>query len=67
MNTVNGVLIADIFPGGPADKAGLKGKNRTIEENGINVPIGGDFIIKIDNKQIKNGDDMINYIQGQKK
>jgi serine protease Do len=43
----NGVLVQLITPGGPAEKAGLK---------------GGDVITHIDGRPVKDGDDLVNEI-----
>ncbi len=43
----NGVLVQQVQPGGPADKAGLK---------------AGDIITTIDGRQVKDGDDLVNDI-----
>ena len=43
----NGVLVQEVQPGGPAEKAGLK---------------PGDIIITIDGRSIKDGDDLVNEI-----
>jgi serine protease Do len=43
----SGVLISNVQPGGPGDKAGLK---------------AGDIIVSIDGRQIKDGDDLVNDI-----
>jgi serine protease Do len=43
----NGVLVQEITPGGPAEKAGLK---------------AGDIITAIDGRQIKDGDDLVTEI-----
>jgi len=43
----NGVLVQEVQPGGPADKAGLK---------------PGDIITQIDGRNVKDGDDLVNDI-----
>ncbi len=43
----NGVLVQSVVPGGPSDKAGIK---------------GGDVITSIDGRSIKDGDDLVNEI-----
>jgi serine protease Do len=43
----NGVLVQQVQPGGPAEKAGLK---------------AGDIITTIDGRSIKDGDDLVNEI-----
>jgi Do/DeqQ family serine protease len=60
-----GALIEDVTPGGPADKAGLRGSNQKISINGENVNVGGDVIVSIDNVAIKTIDDVITYLSDQ--
>ena len=43
----NGVLVQQVQPGGPAEKAGLK---------------AGDIVVAIDGRNIKDGDDLVNEI-----
>ena len=43
----NGVLVQEVQPGGPADKAGIK---------------SGDIITTVDGRAIKDGDDLVNEI-----
>jgi serine protease Do len=47
----NGVLVQQVQPSGPADKAGLK---------------PGDIITTLDGRPIKDGDDLVNEIAGRK-
>jgi serine protease Do len=47
----NGVIIAEVTPGGPAEKAGLK---------------VGDAITAVDGKPVKNGDELVADISGQR-
>ena len=47
----NGALIVEVTPGSPADKAGLRG-GRT--ETGTGVPAGGDLIVAIDGKEMRD-------------
>ncbi len=57
-----GVLVDQVTPGSPAEKAGLQGSNGQTSINGENVPIGGDVIVGIDNQPVKNFDDLIIYL-----
>jgi serine protease Do len=47
----NGVLVQEVQPGGPADRAGLK---------------PGDIIVTIDGRPVKDGDDLVNEIASRK-
>ncbi len=47
----NGVLVQEVQPGGPADKAGMK---------------PGDIIVTIDGRPVKDGDDLVNEIASRK-
>jgi serine protease Do len=47
----NGVLVQEVQPGGPADRAGMK---------------PGDIIVTIDGRPVKDGDDLVNEIASRK-
>jgi S1-C subfamily serine protease len=53
--TGSGALIQSVVPGGPADDAGLRG-GRTETTQGITA--GGDLIVKVDGKSVRNSDDV---------
>jgi serine protease Do len=48
----NGVLIVQVISGSPADRAGLKGGNKSIIIGRYRLPIGGDIITAIDDVPI---------------
>jgi serine protease Do len=49
-----GVLIALVDNGSPADKAGLKGGDKTVSINGNEVPVGGDIITAVDGQSVES-------------
>jgi len=57
-----GVLVAEVTSGGPAEKAGLKGGNNTATINGRDVQVGGDVITAIDGHQISNFEALTSYL-----
>ncbi|MGE0268782.1 MAG: S1C family serine protease [Candidatus Omnitrophota bacterium] len=62
---VDGAMILNILPGGPADKAGLAPTQR---EGGIfGGIIYGDIITKLDDHPVNNNEDLIEYIEKTKK
>ncbi|MBO3769331.1 MAG: trypsin-like peptidase domain-containing protein [Thermoproteota archaeon] len=58
LNITYGWLIQEVVPGGPCDKAGLRGGNKTVTILGMEIKIGGDVIIAIDEHPIRNNDDI---------
>ena len=61
-----GAMIAEVVKGGPADKAGLKGGNQRVQVGNTVVLAGGDIIVKADQSEVKNGDELIHYIREKK-
>jgi S1-C subfamily serine protease len=57
-----GALVQDVVPGGPADKAGLRGSQRQVEIDGQQVRVGGDVIVAINDQPVKEMDDLIAYL-----
>ncbi len=63
LNVTYGWLIIKVLPNSPAERAGLKGGNRTIRIDGATLTIGGDIIIAINGTKIRNGDDLSTYLE----
>jgi S1-C subfamily serine protease len=57
-----GGLIAEVVPGGPADKAGLKGGDEEIRFQGVPYQVGGDTILAVDGRKVVRPDDLARYI-----
>lgn len=57
-----GALVVDVVPGGPADKAGLRGSDRELEIDGERVRVGGDVIIAINDQPVRAFDDVVTYL-----
>ena len=54
-----GVIVESIVPGGPADKAGLRGSDgSTVILRGESYQLGGDVITKADGRPIASGDEL---------
>jgi len=54
----SGVLIQKVVPGGPADRAGLRGGNQQYYLGNMIINVGGDLIIAIDGKEINDTGDI---------
>ncbi|MGB7953122.1 MAG: PDZ domain-containing protein [Candidatus Nitrosopolaris sp.] len=52
LGETKGFLILDIFPGSPAEKAGLRGGSKLTFIGGHGVKLGGDIILEADGKNV---------------
>jgi S1-C subfamily serine protease len=63
LEEASGLLVLQVAPAGPADKAGIKGGNNLKVIDGTEIPVDGDVITRIDGNTIKNLDDFRNYLK----
>jgi S1-C subfamily serine protease len=61
-----GVLVASVVKGGPADKAGIKGGDTAATIEGANISLGGDIITKIDGKTVDSMDEVVSIVNAAK-
>ncbi len=45
-----GLLVVAVYPGSPADRAGLRGGQRTVRLGHLRLPVGGDVIVAVDDQ-----------------
>lgn len=57
-----GALVVDVVQDGPADKAGLRGSDKTVQEAGQDLQVGGDVITAIDGQPVKGISEIIAYL-----
>lgn len=57
-----GVLAIDVALDGPADKAGLKGSDKTLQLAGEEYQLGGDAITAINGQPMEGMDDLIAFL-----
>ena len=62
-----GALISQVTVDSPADKAGLRGSDRTEVLDGVDYPVGGDVIVSINGSNVDDMDDLIAYLSGNTK
>lgn len=58
-----GVLIAEVANGSPADKAGIKGGKKIVRTGNLQVVIGGDMIVGINENTIRTMDELVENIE----
>ena len=61
-----GILVAQVFQGGPAERAGLKAGRRRVQAANRFVIVGGDVITAIDGVKLKSVDDLTGYLDAQR-
>jgi 2-alkenal reductase len=57
-----GVLVINVTGDGPADQAGLLGSSVEVEVNGLPLTVGGDIIVRIEDQDVGDFDDLIEYL-----
>ncbi len=57
-----GVLVEEVEPGSPAEKAGLQAGTKRLDLNGQSVTVGGDVIIRLDGKSVSQVSDLRNLL-----
>jgi len=62
LDTDYGGLLAEVVPGGPADKAGLRGGDGTVHFQAGTYETGGDVILSIDGHKVLSPDDLARII-----
>jgi S1-C subfamily serine protease len=59
-----GFLVIDAPPDGPAGSAGVQGGGGTpVQLGGMEIPLGGDVILAIDDRDVRKIDDVLGYLQ----
>ena len=61
-----GFLVTDIAKNSPADKAGLLKSTLSVNSNGKIVNSQGDIILKIDDHEVRQIDDILTYLEREK-
>lgn len=63
MSGIDGIVVADVVPEGPAAQAGVQGSGETIETPTGVYPVGGDVITSIDGEPIAQMNGLIGYLE----
>jgi S1-C subfamily serine protease len=58
-----GFLVIEVAPGGPADGAGVQGGDTPMQLNGREIPLGGDVVLAINDRDVRKIDDVLGYLQ----
>ena len=66
LTDAKGFLVIIVIEDSPASKAGLQGTTETKEIDGVNYQIGGDIILSVDGKEVRQIDDILIHLQREK-
>jgi S1-C subfamily serine protease len=59
----SGVYVAEVYPNGPADKAGIRGGSRMLDLGNLQLPIGGDVVTAINGQPIASYGELTIYLE----
>jgi len=65
--STRGCLVVDVVEGGPAEKAGLRGGTTEAIIDGSRVKVGGDIIIGVDGRIVRQFYDLVLYMERHKR
>jgi S1-C subfamily serine protease len=63
-NEQSGFLVALVYDGSPADKAGMRGGDRLVDVEGEPTCIGGDIIVEVDGRPVTATQDLEEALSG---
>ncbi|HEX3733961.1 MAG TPA: trypsin-like peptidase domain-containing protein [Solirubrobacterales bacterium] len=66
LDTTFGGLLAEVVPGGPADKAGLEGGDKKLRFQAGEYRTGGDVILQVEGHDVIQPDDLAHFIAAKK-
>jgi S1-C subfamily serine protease len=66
LDTTFGGLLAEVVPGGPADKAGLQGGDKKLRFQAGEYRTGGDVILAVEGHEVVQPDDLARLIAARK-
>lgn len=60
-----GILVAQLYRGGPADQAGLRGAQQEMIVGNQRLLVGGDIVVAIDERPVAEWEDLSEYLEVQ--
>ena len=66
LTDARGFLVTEVADGSPAQKVGIRGGGSLTNVNGREIAMGGDVIVKVDDKTVRKIDDILTYLEREK-
>jgi 2-alkenal reductase len=63
LRSQQGVLVTEVQPGSPAERAGLQAGTQAVEAAGRTLPADADIIIAINGVRVLDSDDLVSYLE----
>uniref|UniRef100_A0A832EL60 Trypsin-like serine protease n=1 Tax=Desulfacinum infernum TaxID=35837 RepID=A0A832EL60_9BACT len=63
LSVSKGAMIVELVPGGPADKAGLKGGKTRAQVGNYIIVVGGDIIVGVDGTAVESTEDFMRVLR----
>ena len=60
-----GLLMIEVIPGGPADRAGIRGGDRIVQLGNVQLPLGGDIVTAINGEAVDDLQELTVYLETQ--
>ena len=57
-----GAIVISVVDGSPAERAGLRGSDSSLELNGVPYPVGGDIILAINSHEVSDSSGLIAHL-----
>jgi S1-C subfamily serine protease len=67
LDEAKGFLVTEITSGSPADKAGIRGGYKIDDIDAREIRLGGDIVVGVDNNTVRKIDDILSYLEREKK
>lgn len=67
LRETRGFLVTEVTQGSPAQKAGIRGGNSLTSIGVREIAMGGDIVLKIDDQDVRKIDDILTYLEREKK
>ncbi|MEF8880658.1 MAG: trypsin-like peptidase domain-containing protein [Candidatus Nanohaloarchaea archaeon] len=65
LTSKKGFLVMNVSETGPAEEAGIQPGNRTADIGGLDYNLGGDVIVGIEEKEMRDLEDILNFLSRQ--
>jgi putative serine protease PepD len=66
INTESGLMVVSLAPGGPAERAGIRGSDESVIIGNYRLPVGGDVILEFQGKPVSSTQELATEIDRQK-